>query len=54
MVRDKGSWNFSKVSFASSLSPEAPDNGSKQKHRESFGSRIKDLAASLAARNSSR
>lgn len=54
MVRDKGSWNFSKVPLTSSLSPEAPDNGSKQKHEECFGRRIKDLAASLAARNRSR
>ena len=54
MVRDKGSWSFSKVSLASSFTPEATDNGSKQKHMESFGRRIKDLAASLAARNRAR
>lgn len=54
VVRDKGSWNFSKVSLASSLTPEAPDIGSKQKHREAFGKRIKDLPASSAARNRSR
>lgn len=45
---------FPRVSLVSSLTPEAPDNGSKQQHRESFGRRIKDLAASLAARNRSR